>query len=84
MTERERLRQALYDPAGRPVTITRLEFEPLPKSESFRWSLYSGPRRIFTTEASALEVRSAMNCTAILVESELGLPPPVSAYAERT
>jgi len=74
------LEAALYDPAGRPVPVTKISIEPL--KEGFRWTLYSGPRRIFSTVGTMFEVRSAMECTAILVESELGLPPPLAAYED--
>ena len=76
----EDLESALYDDAGVPVPITKISIEPL--KEGFRWTLYSGPRRIFSTEGTMFEVRSAMECTAVLVESELGLPPPLAAYEE--
>jgi hypothetical protein len=71
------LESALYDDAGVPVPITKISIEPL--KEGFRWTLYSGPRQIFSTDGTIFEIRSAMESTAILVETELGLPPPLSA-----
>lgn len=77
---RHELEAALYDPSGVPVPITKIEVEPL--NEGFRWSLYSGLTQIFSTEGTMFDIRSAMEATAVLVESELGLPPPLSAYEE--
>ncbi|MCE9553897.1 MAG: hypothetical protein K8T91_11055 [Planctomycetes bacterium] len=77
---RQDLEAALYDQTGEPVPITRIAIEPL--NEGFRWTLYSGPRQIFLTEGTIFDIRSAMEATAILVESELGLPPPLAAYGE--
>ncbi len=80
-TEDRELEAALYDGTGTPVPITKIEIEPLPREEAFRWSLYSGSRRIYSRNGTAIDIRAAMKCAAILVESELGLPPPVEAYA---
>lgn len=79
MCEDRELEAALYDDAGEPLPITKIEIEPLPAQEAFRWSLYSGSRRIYSTEGTALDVRAALEGAIILVESALGLPPPVSA-----
>lgn len=77
---RDDLEAALYDQAGVPVPISKIAIEPL--DEGFRWTLYSGSRQIFSTEGTMFEIHSAMECTAVLVETELGLPPPLSAYDE--
>lgn len=74
-----KLEAALFDGTGTPVPITKIEIEPLPREEGFRWSLYSGPQRIYSTTGSLLDIRAAMEDTATLVESELGLPPPADA-----
>jgi hypothetical protein len=81
--EDESLEAALYDAVGRPLPITKIEIEPLPHGEGFRWSLHSRGRQIYSTTGTPFEIRAAMDSCAILIESELGLPPPVAAYPER-
>ena len=75
---RQDLEAALYDDTGEPVPITKISIEPL--KEGFRWTLYSGLRQIFSTEGTMFDIRCAMEATAVLVEIELGLPPPLAAY----
>jgi len=75
---RQDLEATQYDHSGEPVPITKIAIKPL--QVGFRWTLYSGQQQIFSTDGTMFDIRSAMEATAVLVETELGLPPPLAAY----
>lgn len=59
------MEQAFLDPDGRPIPITRIEFEKV--GDTWRWNTWSGARRLLSIPAAG-HVASLVEATHVLVE----------------
>lgn len=60
------LEKALFDDAGNPRQISRIEIEPL-ESGSCRWNLFSDGHRIYSAVAPRSQVPAMLEATAVIV-----------------
>jgi hypothetical protein len=69
MVSRDALNQALFDAAGQPIVVTRIEFEVF-DTGSGRWILWACERRLFTGIISQREdLVSALQASAVLLRT---------------
>jgi hypothetical protein len=71
---RQKLAAALVDETGNPRTVARIEVDMLGPRQ-FRWTLWSGDRRLFSMPGSVEDVEGMLACTRALIGMMLGLQP---------
>lgn len=71
---------AIFDPAGRPVPITRVEIEPLTRGRC-RWILWSGRRRLYSVTVQPHELTAMLDATRMVTEANAGGPPSEAVLA---
>lgn len=65
----QKLDAVLYDADGEPVDVTRIETEIL--GRQFRWTIWSGTRRLFTLTGGPADVAEMLYCTELLTRANL-------------